>query len=137
MSRPPDSHRRGFTLLEVLISFVILAVASLAIYRGISIGLSGIDTSDSRSVALLHARSKLDEVGASVPVEPGTLQGRFADGLSWTLVITPFFRLAEGSAPQQAEAAVFRTAAYSVAVTVVDAHGYPLTLTTYRLGPAP
>ena len=136
MPRPPDIHRRGFTLLEVLIAFVILAVASLAIYRGISSGLSSIDTSDSRTVALLHARSKLDEVGASVPVEAGTLKGTFADGLSWTLVISPFFRLAETSAPQQEEAAVFRTAAYSVEVTVVDAHGYPLTLSTYRMGPA-
>ncbi len=137
MTRPHDTHRRGFTLLEVLVAFVIFAVASLAIYRAISSGMSGIETSDSRAVALLHARSKLDELGAAVPVEPGTRHGTFADGLSWTLVITPFFRMAEESKPQEEDENVLPTAAYTVEVTVVDAHGYPLTLTTYRLAPAP
>lgn len=134
--RPPDRHRLGFTLLEVLIAFVILAIASLAIYRGISSGISGTETADSRTVALLHARSKLDEVGAAVPVEPATLRGTFADGLSWTLVIAPFYRPAEADQREGRDENVFPTEAYAVEVTVVDAHGYPLTLTTYRMGPA-
>lgn len=125
-----DRHG-GFTLLEVLIAFVILAVASLAVYRGVSSGIAGIDTADARSIALLHARSTLDEVGVTIPVIPGRYDGAFEDGLRWSVDIATFLEAA--GAGEEAPP----IGAYEVTVTVEDARGYPVTLTTYRLAPVP
>jgi prepilin-type N-terminal cleavage/methylation domain-containing protein len=132
----PTARRRkrqaqGFTLIEVLVAFVILGVASVALYRGFSSGLSGIGAAAERTVAVLHARSKLDEVGIVIPLEPGEVSGTFEDGLAWSVAIAPFVSVTEEAALD------LPMAVYEVNVTVVDAGGFPVTLTSYRLALLP
>ena len=60
--RPSRRRRnRGFTLLEVLIALVIMALAMTALVQSFSTGLDGINRGEARVIAILHARSKLAE----------------------------------------------------------------------------
>jgi len=135
MNRRPDRRRNGFTLIEVLVAFVILGVASLALYRGITTGLSGTELSEARIAALLLARSRLDEIGASIPVEPGTQSGVFNGGFRWTVRIAPFLEAGDPTAAGPADDAPSPMAVYQIAVTVADRSGFPVTLTSWRLAP--
>lgn len=134
MSRHPDQRRNGFTLIEVLIAFVILGVASLALYRGITTGLSGTDASQARITALLLAQSKLDQVGADIPIKPGVQNGTAGGGFNWTVAIMPFIDATDPGSDTDPDHAR-PIAVYKVAVTVLDRHGYPVTLTSWRLAP--
>lgn len=75
MTRP-----RGFSLLEVMLAFVILAVSMGMLLGMLSRGLGQVRTSQDESEAALHAQSLLDPIGVIEPVQPGERVGEFADG---------------------------------------------------------
>ena len=136
MKPRPDRHRNGFTLIEVLIAFMILGVASLALFSGMTTGLSGTDTSEKRITAMLLARSKLDEVGASIPVAPGVQTGISGGGIRWSVEITSFFNADNIVALEDSIGEAPSTVAvYQIAVTVAGRDGFPVTLTSWRLAP--
>ena len=78
----------GFTLLEVLIAFAILAIALPALIQAFSQGLHGIRVAEERAIAIMLARSKLAEVGKSIPLEESELADKFKNGFGWRLIIT-------------------------------------------------
>lgn len=84
----------GFTLLEVLIAFTILAVALTALVQAFSQGLRASTVAEDRATAVLLARSKLAEVGRSIPLEEGKRGGDYENGLGWQVTI---------GSPQEAE----------------------------------
>jgi general secretion pathway protein I len=53
---------RGFTLLEVVIAFTLLAAVLAVVLRLFSEGASGTAKAERRTIALLHAESKLAEL---------------------------------------------------------------------------
>lgn len=120
--------RRGFTLLEVLIAFTILAVAMVAVIQAFSTGLRGLSAAEETATAVMHARSKLDEVGVIIALEPGEFEGAFEDGFAWRTVIRPD-PTTEELAPG--------VSAYEVEVTVSRDEARRVRLQTLRLGPAP
>jgi len=71
---------RGFTLLEVMLAFVILAVSMGMLLGMLSRGLGQVRTSQAETEAALHAQSLLDQVGVIEPVQPGEQVGEFANG---------------------------------------------------------
>jgi general secretion pathway protein I len=71
---------RGFTLLEVLLAFVILAAASGLLLGMLSGGLGQVARSRSATEASLYAQSLLDGVGVLEPVAPGERSGDFDGG---------------------------------------------------------
>lgn len=71
---------RGFTLLEVMLAFVILAVAMGLLLGMLSRGLGQVRTSQDESEVALHAQSLLDQVGVIEPVQTGGQVGEFANG---------------------------------------------------------
>jgi general secretion pathway protein I len=71
---------RGFTLLEVLLAFVILAAASGLLLGMLSGGLGQVARSRSATEASLHAQSLLDSLGVLEPVAPGEREGEFEGG---------------------------------------------------------
>ena len=79
-------RQRGFSLIEVIIAFVLLATAMgilLAILGG---GLAQVRQSGQASEASLHAQSLLSEIGVLEPIRPGTSSGEFDGGrYRWTL----------------------------------------------------
>jgi general secretion pathway protein I len=82
-------RQRGFSLLEVIIAFVLLAGAMgllLAILGG---GLAQVRQAGQASEAALHAQSLLAEVGVLEPIRPGRRSGEIERGrYRWTLSVS-------------------------------------------------
>jgi general secretion pathway protein I len=77
----------GFTLVEVLIAFTILALALSALFGSFSSGLSAGLRAEDQSYLTLSGRSILSQVGASVDLAPGETSGELPDGTPWTLTV--------------------------------------------------
>lgn len=74
------NRSRGFTLLEVMLAFVILAVSMGMLLGMLSRGLGQVRTSQDETEATLHAQSLLDQIGVIDPVQPGERSGEFDNG---------------------------------------------------------
>ena len=83
-------YARGFSLLEVIAATLLLAIAFAALMKvaGASIALTR--NADDHSQAALWARSLLDTVDITTPLQPGNSEGRFNDQYRWHLVVTPW-----------------------------------------------
>ena len=89
-SAPRTAHFRGFSLLEVLVAFAILAI-SLGVLLQIfqrALTTTAISGDYSRIVALAEAR--LAAVGADIPLEEGVHTGEPEDGMDWIVSIEPY-----------------------------------------------
>lgn len=73
------SHR-GFTLLEVMLAFVLLAAAMGLLMSMLSNGLGQVRHAQGETEATLHAQSLLDQVGLLEAIEPGRSNGKFDNG---------------------------------------------------------
>ncbi len=69
--------QRGFTLLEVLVAFTLLALLFGALFQVFAGGLAVTRSGETQSRAVLLAKSKLAEIGADHSVGPGTHSGVF------------------------------------------------------------
>jgi len=82
---------RGFSLLEVLVAFVILSLVATALFRLFSGALGNASAADEYSRAVLVAESALAEAAAAQPLREGTWQGN-ADGgrITWATRVAPY-----------------------------------------------
>ena len=119
----------GFTLIEVLIAFAILALVLGVVFRTLSSGLSHERTAGLVTARVLEARSILDRLGADVALEEGTIEGRLATGEPWTLTVS----LLEPAASDDVQAGSLN--AYLAELSVDGDDGRMLRLKTLRLGP--
>lgn len=87
LRRRPGSRRRarGFTLLEVVVSFTIFALSFAAILQIFSNGARNAAVSQAYVVALGHAQSQLDRLGVEEVLEPGETSGVLDNGMAWRL----------------------------------------------------
>jgi general secretion pathway protein I len=86
--RAPRSAR-GFTLLEVLLAFALLAAAMGLLIGMLSGGLRQVADAERETEATLHAQSLLDSLGTLEAIKPGQREGTFADDrYRWTLTIS-------------------------------------------------
>ena len=72
------SAQRGFTLLEVLVAFTLLALIFGALFQVFAGGLALTRSGDAHSRAVLLAQSKLSEISADHGIGPGAHFGEFA-----------------------------------------------------------
>ena len=85
------THATGFSLLEVLAAFVILALVGTALFRLFSGALGNAALSDEYSRATLYAESRLAALGVETPLREGVQQGTSEDGYyAWTVKIEPY-----------------------------------------------
>ena len=86
-----NSRRQaGFTLLEVMLAFVVLAVALGLLLGMLSRGLKQVTQSQAETEAALYAQSLLDAVGTLEPLQVGTRDGEFDHGrYRWRLQVLP------------------------------------------------
>lgn len=82
--------QRGFTLIEVLVAFLVLTLAVSVLFRILSGGLRNIERSQQYARAATLAESLLAETGISEPLD-GETEGRSADGqFHWLRQVEPY-----------------------------------------------
>lgn len=96
MSARPAPHGRpravlrqaGFTLLEVLLAFALLAGAAVLLLSMLSTGLRDVSNAERHGEAALHARSLMDNFGRVERLRPGGRNGTLDDGrYRWALEV--------------------------------------------------
>ena len=126
---------RGFSLLEVLVAFIIVALVVTALSRLFGGALGNVTAADEWTRALLVAQSRLALAAAAEPLRESTDAGADGDGrISWRTSVVRY-------APPDANADLERasdtmpTALYRVTVDVrfPGAAGAPRTLTLWTL----
>ena len=80
----------GFTLLEVLVAFVILAISMGVVLNVFSSGLDSGRKAEARVVAVLLAQSKLASLEAERPLAVGESEGRFDRTYFWRATVEPY-----------------------------------------------
>jgi general secretion pathway protein I len=89
--RPGRSSSAGFSLLEVLVAFVILALVGTALFRLFSDSLKNASAADDYSRAVLVAESALTEAASTQPLREATQQGTADDGrIEWTTRVAAY-----------------------------------------------
>jgi general secretion pathway protein I len=133
------ARARGFSLLEVLAAFVILALVATALFRLFSASLQNAAASAEWSRALLVAESQLDAAAAAQPLREVEERGTEDNGrIRWATKVAPF--AAPGVDPdleRGSEALAMRMYRVTVEVTFDGDNGKErsLSLATIRLGP--
>ncbi|MET4616606.1 general secretion pathway protein I [Stenotrophomonas sp. 2619] len=84
-------HQRGYSLLEVIVAFAVLALALTLLLGSLSGASRQIKQADLRSRAVLHAQSLLAVTGVVEPLQDGERSGEWEDGrYRWQLQVTPY-----------------------------------------------
>ena len=90
-------RNQGFTLIEVIASFTILAMTFMVVLEILSNSSTNTIKSSDRTKISLLAQSKMDEVGLLIPVEEGSQSGSFDDEVNWDLSIQAYDAPYEGN----------------------------------------
>ncbi|WP_295390129.1 type II secretion system protein [uncultured Thiodictyon sp.] len=127
--------QRGFSLLEVLVAFAILAVSLGVLMQIFSRATTTTITTAQYSRAVTLAQARLAAVGSAIPLTEGTVSGDPEDGFTWELGIVAFPFSDTPSDPGMT-VGVLPVAGYRVTVTVLWRDGSRarrLSLSTLRL----
>lgn len=84
------SDRRGFTLVELLVSLAILAVALAVLFSAISGSLDRTRKGRNEALAASLVQSLLTRAGTERPLAAGESAGVYSNGFRWRLVVRPF-----------------------------------------------
>lgn len=82
MSRGSEA---GFTLLEVMVAFVVATVLLTVAFQVGGESFRAIGRGNDRMLAVLHARSILESAAIGEAIEIGERRGRTADGFIWRI----------------------------------------------------
>ncbi|WP_145481494.1 type II secretion system protein XpsI [Stenotrophomonas rhizophila] len=84
-------RQRGYSLLEVIVAFALLALALTLLLGSLSGAAKQVHGADLRSRATLHAQSLLAATGIESPLQLGRTQGDWDDGrFRWDLQVEPY-----------------------------------------------
>lgn len=131
---------RGFTLLEVLVAFVIAALALAVLYQGALDGLLANRVAGRTEDAVARARSHLAVVGHGTAVVPGDRQGNDGGGYHWRVLIRPTGTVPIAHGDDAAVAKGPHAALYTVTVWISwqeDGKTRDVRLDSERVGLAP
>lgn len=97
----PIAAQRGYTLIEVIVAFALLAMALTLLLGTLSGSTRQVRWAADAGRAALHAQSLMDTIGITEPLTPGQRDGEFDNGrYHWTLSITPWQDPALANFPQ-------------------------------------
>jgi general secretion pathway protein I len=80
----------GFTLLEIVVAFVIFGLIFATVLKILSGSLRNTQRSAEYTQAALWAQSRLDAVGIDPPLESGSYDGEFDQDYRWELDVSPY-----------------------------------------------
>ncbi|MGF1551270.1 MAG: type II secretion system protein [Paracoccaceae bacterium] len=124
----------GFTLVETLVAFTVLALALGATLPAIATALSQGRAASEASARALEARSLMEAVGVAGPLAEGERRGRLSSGEPWRLALTRLDpQPSPGRTPPAAAGAQVPVTAYRVDLVVGEADRPTLALSTVKL----
>lgn len=123
------AHEKGFSLLEVLVAFVILAIFLGALLPALGTGLRAERQGEQRLQAAALGEQRLASIGRDRPLLPGTRTGT-SQGFHWREEVEPFVDSPAGTGATDA-----RLRAYRVEVEIAwgSDPAERISLTTLRL----
>lgn len=128
MSASPNArHERGFTLIEVLVAFVILSLTLASTYAALTGGLTWERRAGETASGVLIARSYLAEAGVSRPLAAGTSEETLADGRTVRIAMRQVQPVQLDHQP--------RLAAWDITVEVAEPGGASVRLSELKLAP--
>jgi type II secretion system protein I len=80
----------GFTLLEVLIAVAILGTAIVVLLLQFSVALRAGSVTQNITVAILHAKEKIEELKMERELSESSQSGTFGDGYEWETQVIPY-----------------------------------------------
>jgi general secretion pathway protein I len=81
---------RGFTLVEVVVAFAVLAITFSALYEVLGSSLNRASEVERYERAVMSAQSLLAESSALATLQESTVSGKTSDGMSWERQIEPY-----------------------------------------------
>ncbi len=89
--RPASGKQRGYTLIEVIVAFALLAFAMTLLLGSLTNASKQVRGAADAGRAALHAQSLLDQMGFGEALVPGRRDGELEDGrYRWELEVQPF-----------------------------------------------
>ena len=88
--RSAKHETQGFSLLEILVAFTLLALAMGVLMQIFSRGVNGASLADSYAKATMFAESKLASIGIEDELKESAAAGKFDDDFSWALAVRPY-----------------------------------------------
>ena len=82
--------QQGFSLIEILVAFMILAMSLSVIFRIFSGGLRNVALSEDYARAVLVAESQLSAIGVSEPLQAGVTSGEWGQRFNWERVVEAY-----------------------------------------------
>lgn len=124
--------QQGFSLLEILIAFSILAVSLSILLNIFSLGVTTAGVSEDYTAAVQIAESLMAKTGVEKPLQAGDSVGIIHDKYYWQVLVQPFTLASE-----PIETTTLNTALFKVRVTVnwgdEKAHSREVKLVTLKL----
>lgn len=133
-------HPGGFTLLEVLVAFIIAALALAVLYSGGIEGLAATRTIASRDEAVSRATSRLEALCHGARLAPGLQSGDDGSGFHWRTQVQVADGATLGRGSPDDPQPPLRVTLFSVAVTISWPGGlraHEVSLATRCLAAAP
>lgn len=87
---PSRHQQQGFTLIEIIAAFTILAMTFMVVLEILSNSSANTIKSSERTEIALEASSKMAEIGTTIPVEEGNESGEFDNGHRWDISMVPY-----------------------------------------------
>lgn len=131
----PRGPQAGFSLIEILVAFAILAVSLGVLLQIFSRGTSTTIATAQYSRAIALAEARLAAVGSAIPLKEGSTSGEPEDGFAWEVVVAAV-ELGDTAAEPGLSSSEPMAKAYRTTVSVLWPDGRRarrLTLSTLRL----
>ena len=87
---PNHSQQQGFTLIEIIAAFTILAMTFMVVLEILTNSSANTIKSSERTEIALEAASKMAEIGVTIPIEEGGESGEFENGHRWDISMVPY-----------------------------------------------